>query len=146
MSQTLLSQSCDVSIEILRSGVKLNNSSPRKNGSYPKGHRFTQLCAIVKNYLGVQRELGIYTQSRECMGLELAERSAGSQSSGKCHLISTPYFKLPCLAQYGVKPHTLDPWIGSLVTSLHYLLTHRKCSRSSTESSVTGRNGFLDRC
>jgi hypothetical protein len=32
----------------------------------------------VKNYLGVQRELGIYTQSRECMGLELAERSAGS--------------------------------------------------------------------
>jgi hypothetical protein len=22
-------------------------SSERKNGSYPKGHRFTQLCAIV---------------------------------------------------------------------------------------------------
>jgi hypothetical protein len=53
----------------------------RKSGSYPKGHRLTQLCAIVKNYLGVQRELGIYTQSRECMGLELAERSAGSHLS-----------------------------------------------------------------
>jgi hypothetical protein len=56
----------------------IKGGTPRKNGSYPKGHRFTQLCAIVKNFLGVQRELGIYTQSRECMGLELAERSAGS--------------------------------------------------------------------
>jgi hypothetical protein len=58
----------------------LSKGGHRKSESYPKGHRFTQLCAIVKNYLGVQRELGIYTQSRECMGLELAERSAGSQA------------------------------------------------------------------
>jgi hypothetical protein len=59
--------------------IRIMGTHRRKNGSYPKGHRFTQLRAIVKNYLGVQRELGIYTQSRECMGLELAERSAGSQ-------------------------------------------------------------------
>jgi hypothetical protein len=64
----------------------LTNPSNRKNGSYPKGHRFTQLCAIVSNYLGVQRELGIYTQSRECMGLELAERSAGSHKPDLDHI------------------------------------------------------------